>query len=132
RLAALKEYRSRRGASGETVADLLALADWCREHEMADAERAHLEQVLQQQPDHPQARERLGHIRLEGLWITPEAIARAQQRSTERLASLEQYGETIAQLLQRLQGSPYEQRQARQSLLELRDPAAIPAMEQLL
>src|SRR5690606_4347557 len=96
RLAALEEYRSRRDAAGETVADLLALADWCHERDMADAERAHLQQVLQQQPDHPQARERLGHIRREGLWITPEQIARAESRQADRQVSLARYGETDA------------------------------------
>lgn len=132
RLAALEEYRSRRDVAGETVADLLALADWCHERDMADTERAHLHQVLEQDPDHPQARERLGHIRLQGLWITPEQIARAQQRSTERQASLEQFGATIVELLKRLDGSTYERNEARQTLMDLRDPAAIPAMERLL
>jgi hypothetical protein len=85
------------------VAARLALADYCREHQMFARERELLREVLQIDPNHTQARVRLGFVRGErgwltrdeqlasqgmvkqaGVWLSPEQAARLRQAELER------------------------------------------------
>lgn len=63
---------------GRGVAGLLVLADYCRDHGMRARERTLLESVLEQQPDHADARARLGFVKSDAGWITRDEHLRAQ------------------------------------------------------
>lgn len=65
---------------GNGVPGLLALADFCREHDLRARERALLEQVIALEPEHAIARARLGHERDERGWVTQDAVRREQAR----------------------------------------------------
>lgn len=63
---------------GRGVAGLMVLADYCRDHGMRARERTLLESVLEQQPDHADARARLGFVKSDTGWLTREEHLRAQ------------------------------------------------------
>jgi hypothetical protein len=52
---------------------LLLLADFCREHGMRDRERQVLQRLLALDPDHEQARTRLGYTRVGQTWMAGDA-----------------------------------------------------------
>jgi hypothetical protein len=56
----------------------LALADYCREHDMHSREKQLLHEVIERAPDHSEARARLGFVKSDGGWITREEQYRAQ------------------------------------------------------
>jgi hypothetical protein len=60
------------------VKALMALADFCRDHEMRDREQQMLHKVIEASPDHAEARARLGYVRTQSGWITREDQLRAQ------------------------------------------------------
>ncbi len=53
-------YEGKRDECGETVADHLRLARWCRSEGLDEQCRAHLQAVLSEQPNHLLARRRPG------------------------------------------------------------------------
>ncbi len=80
----------------------MKLAAFCREHGLVARERELLTRVIELEPDHAEARSRLGYVRTErgwrteeermrdaGLvrhgnrWLTPEALATEEQRAAE-------------------------------------------------
>jgi hypothetical protein len=58
------------------VAGRMALADYCRDHDMRARERTLLEEVIAREPNHAAARARLGYVRSDGGWITREQSMR--------------------------------------------------------
>jgi hypothetical protein len=60
------------------VAGLMALADFCRDHDMSERERQVLQKVIETAPDRKEARARLGYARTEAGWITREEQYKAQ------------------------------------------------------
>lgn len=60
------------------VAGRIALANYCRDHQMPSRERALLREVIEREPDHAQARARLGFVKSEAGWLTHEQHMRAQ------------------------------------------------------
>ncbi|MFH1266199.1 MAG: hypothetical protein ABIK89_10770, partial [Planctomycetota bacterium] len=70
----LAEYRQRREESAETLEGRLELARWCSRHQLHDQARAHLTEVLRLDPNHAEARRRLGHRRVGDVWMSREEI----------------------------------------------------------
>jgi hypothetical protein len=60
------------------IKGLIALADYCRDHAMHAREQKLLLEVIEQQPDHAEARTRLGYVKTDAGWITREEQMRAQ------------------------------------------------------
>lgn len=52
----------------------LALADWCAKKELAHSERVELEAVIAADPDHEEARKRLGFEKVGGKWLRGEEL----------------------------------------------------------
>jgi hypothetical protein len=77
--SALDTFLERRAALTKgDVAGRLALADYCHEHEMLSRERELLREVIALQPDHAQARSRLGYVRGAHGWLTRDEHMAAQ------------------------------------------------------
>lgn len=127
----LNEYRRVRGFADETPASQLKLADWCLKHGLRDQERAHLLRVVALTPDGDLAPIllRLGCRRINGLWVTRDELRQWQawQHATE--SSLKEWGPRLTRLAQQLGKGPRPHEAARKALLEINDPAAIPALE---
>jgi len=60
------EYWKKRIVSADTISDHLAMAQWCRENKLKREQKFHLQQVLEIDPDHADARRLLGYSRVDG------------------------------------------------------------------
>lgn len=56
----------------------IALADYCRDHDMQAREKSLLREVIEIEPNHAQARARLGYVKTAAGWITRDDQLRAQ------------------------------------------------------
>ena len=89
KLPRLAEYRRIRNETTNDVQGNLKLATWCAKNKLADQERAHLTRVIELVPDHPDARRRLGHLMVDGEWLSVEDrrdIAADDKSARESLA----------------------------------------------
>lgn len=92
---ALERITKRRAALAEAaVAERMELANVCRTAELGRCERELLEEVIAREPNHAEARARLGYVRGESGWLTREeqtaraaAIERVAQRQQESAAA---------------------------------------------
>lgn len=102
--SSVETFLARRAAlSDGDIAGRMALADYCRAHEMLTRERELLREVIAIQPDHAQARARLGYVRGDhgwltrdeqraaqglvkhgGVWLSPEQASRVREAELER------------------------------------------------
>ena len=64
------QYEQVRHEFPPTVEGQMALADWCRDHNLESLRRRHLERVVELDPDHRRAHLLLGHIQDKGQWMT--------------------------------------------------------------
>ncbi len=129
----LTRYFQLRAEAPDTAQGQLALADWCGRNELPDHERAHLTRVLTIDPDHIQARRRLGFVRTDDQWLSREDIRLAGQRDQKIRAALTTWRPKIESIKRRLQSRGLKQREyAQQQLREIDDADAIPALEALL
>ncbi len=55
------------------------LADWCVEVGLMPQARAHLERVIDFEPDHELARDLLGYRRVDYDWISPQEISKISE-----------------------------------------------------
>ncbi|MET0389578.1 MAG: hypothetical protein ABW321_26630 [Polyangiales bacterium] len=80
RESSVERYERRYAAlKPDDVAGRLALADYCRDHDMHAREQALLREVLERAPDHAQARRRLGFVKSDtGAWLTEAEHNRAR------------------------------------------------------
>ena len=126
-------YQRTREKYPETVAGQMELANWCSRRGLADEERAHLTQVVALDPDHLEARRRLGFVRVGGMWVSLEEIERAQSDSQSDREALAKWRPTIEGIRRDLHRDrdAYRER-AREKLLAIDDPDAAVAIERIL
>lgn len=126
----LVRYRARREETPDTTAGQLELADWCAAQRLVDQEQAHLNRVLQLDPDHADARARLGFQQIDGQWVSAQEIAQAQAAAGRTSADLARWQPVVQQIVDDL-GSVSQRRrlQAQKRWEALTDPAAIGALE---
>lgn len=133
RQAQLKAYENLRSTHADTVAQQLELADWCAKHGLKDQERVHLLRVCELSPDHPAARQRLNFARVGNEWVNREEIARQQAREVAAQKAFAHWSPLFNKLAQQLMGLDLKKREAAiAQLKQIHDPAALPAMQQVL
>ncbi len=99
RTAPLDEVaRREKDLAKDDVAGMLELASYCNEHNLLNKERRLLERVLALQPDHAEARHRLGYVREDNKWVL-----RSEQLRKERLAEQARRGSDLERKRQQLQ-----------------------------
>ncbi|MEM6798816.1 MAG: HEAT repeat domain-containing protein [Planctomycetota bacterium] len=144
---AMSEYRRRSPTAPDTVESQWALAMWCQERKLAGEYRKHLERVVQLDPSHNEARERLGYQQQNGKWLTREQVMSSrgmiryegQFRTRQEIAILERekrskqqnadWKNTLARWRRGLDDrDPRKVAQAEAKYKELTDPAAGPAL----
>lgn len=126
-------YLKRRAEAAETVEAQLALADWCAKQGMPERELAHLTRVVSINPDHIQARQRLGFVRANGEWFSREEIEADRVRAEARQSALAKWQPKIENLKRRLNSRGTKQREmAEKELRSITDSDAIPALETVL
>lgn len=127
----LYKYQQERNGRGETFKDQLFLADGCRTHQLHDEEQAHLQRTLRFDSNFQEARQRLGHLQLNGVWLTPEQIRRELTRQSRNLANLQEWHPRVERLALELDkaSGPKALKSIQQRLAEIGTPDAIPALE---
>ncbi len=151
RNAMVEEYVTRSRHVENTVDARLELAEWCRSQGLLDQRAEQLEQVLDLDPDHPEARKVLGYVRHLGRWMTQEDMMadrgyfRYQNRWVTR-QELELLESNAAQKNAELSWNPkirtwvswltgpYSERQetALKELQGIRDPEAVGALTRFM
>jgi hypothetical protein len=125
-----QEYLRIRSKYTATARDQSRLADWCAAHRLDDQARAHFSRVVELDPNNAAAWKRLGYKRVGGQWRTAEEIEQARDRQKQVRSDLTQWRPKVLKLRSALSSSDDVRREsARQQLLAIRDPAAIPALE---
>lgn len=141
------EYRRRAPLAGKSAAEQWALAEWCRQQGLSAARQTHLRQVIELDPSHQQARYALGYQFLRGEWITRDEsfrrdgyeFYRGKWRTPQEIEILESRGRTdVAEKdwLVRLRRwradlNTDKAKVAEQSILSIRDPAAVRPLAQM-
>ncbi len=149
--AAEMEYDRVRRRYPDTVDGHWQLAQWCRQRHLVRERKLHLERVLELNPDHAEARRVLGYSRIAGRWVTQEQIMAErgyrrydgawrsaqeievlERRLKEKRASTE-WGVRIERWREWLGGDDAAKiEEARTSITQIDDPAALPALGEQL
>ena len=144
----LVEYEKVRRQSPDTVAGQLKMANWCREHGLAEQRTMHLKRVLQLDPDQADVRRALGYhkvkdqwmtrdeekadqglVKRDGIWITPQR-AEILDSQKKQLKAEADWRRKISTWRNWLDGKQAEQ--AKRSLRAIDDPMAITALTERL
>lgn len=133
----------------DTVENHLKIADWCKERFLKDLEAIHLERILEFEPDHAEARRRLGYFRdkKSGEWTTTEELQSAKgyvhykgtwrppqevwilEQTEQQKGERKDWKREIRQLRSAVGNTPTNSSSpARRKLEQLADPGAVPAI----
>lgn len=146
-----REYDRRARDTPDSLDAHWELAKWCRENRLRDESNAHLERILELEPNHTDARSLLGYRSENGQWITRDQLMasrgmvmyRGKYRTAQEIGLLgkknehdENAGDWRSQLrrwYRRLSDrQPERVREARDKFLAIRDPkAAVPLANML-
>lgn len=126
------EYRRRRDLVRKTPADHLRLADWCASVGLADQERVHVLCAYYLHPTLPGLLKRLGLAHYGGRIMSREQIAALKKEAHRADTQLKKWKAELARLRTAIDGDNLDHRVAALGRLRaIRDPAAIPALEQV-
>ncbi|QEH34105.1 hypothetical protein OJF2_26390 [Aquisphaera giovannonii] len=82
----MKEYLALRVKTPPTAAGQWKLGLWCEQRGLAGAAAVHFAEVVRLDPSREAAHRKLGHRKVGGRWLSPEAIAAAEeQKAADRL-----------------------------------------------
>ncbi len=73
-----EEYEEIKGTFADTAEDQFKLAMWCETKKLIKQRKVHLQKAIELDPDHAQAREKLGYVKREGTWMTPNELKEAK------------------------------------------------------
>jgi hypothetical protein len=109
----------------------LHLAQWCRKHGLPDQEYAHLTAAIDLAPESERAAiaDKLGYRAMGDQWLNREELADLGARAKKTNAGLKLWSRKLERIANQLSGGPHHRQIALESLQEIRDPAAIPAIE---
>ncbi|MEC8336738.1 MAG: hypothetical protein VXZ84_01195 [Planctomycetota bacterium] len=137
-------YTKKRVAAIDSVDAQLELAEWCRKNRLKQEQKYHLNQVLEIDPDHAEARGLLGYSLVEGTWMTREEKMKSRgyvrdggrwvlpqekqlREKQKKLKQAErQWYEKVKRYSKWLTGN--KRVSGREHLLDIQDPLATPAL----
>lgn len=126
-------YRQRREKLAETADGHFTLAQWCRERGLLDLQRAHLLVATQLDPTDQRSHRALGLVAHNGAWMSESEITASRRREAEALQAINAWRTKLIALRRELSSTDPDVRQAAESqLLAIRDPLAIPALEEII
>lgn len=125
-----KYLKLRSSLQADSVNDHWRLAQWCLGKRMTNQARAHLERIIDLEPDQALARNLLGYRRYGYDWISPQAIAEFARQTARKRQSMRDYGRQISKLSARMHSPRRNVRElAIRQLLDLQRPDATGAVE---
>ncbi len=130
----LTEYGERRRKSSGDPQSELALAKWCRANKLTQREQLHLVRVMANPQTAPALREiaarRLQLKNVDGRWMTEQQLVAIQQREARIVADYKTWAPQLARWRDALaSGSQRQREEAQAALADMRDPAAVLALE---
>jgi hypothetical protein len=126
----LASYQKTREKCPETIDGQMGLVRWCSKRKMEDQARAHLTRVLEFNPDHAEARQRLGFRSVNGTWVDEHEIAEAQTLVREASAAAAKWVPRLEGLRDRMAGRNADQQEkAKGELAAIRDADAAQAID---
>lgn len=149
--APVEEYKDEVKKYKDTADDQYRLALWCMENRYRKEYLQHLQRVIELDPNHAEARKRLGYrqingkwmtrddlmvaqgfVRHEGKWMLPQAIEQAEATSDQRKTRQEHYKNIKMWQKWLRQEKGDHPAEARKALLALRDPLAVKPLIEVL
>lgn len=132
-MKAIRKYEALREKMADTPAAHWSMAETCRIAKLPDQAKAHMNRVLELEPNNDLARAALGFQKIGGLWVSPEQIAVNEAHEAAEKASIAKYGKRMRELLGDLKSNDKRIRaKGKTELLDLRQPDSILAAEKLL
>ena len=126
------EYRRLRSAGGDSPADQVALARWCRKNGLEEEARFHWATVLTFEPQSEEALRALGVRWFHGRLLTKAEIAAAKLEIDQAKKAAQEYSQQVAGWQRLLAAGDVKSRnQALEQIRQLRDVHAIAAIEEL-
>jgi hypothetical protein len=141
-----REYEQIRFSFADTVEEQWKLAEWCREKGLSRQRTAHLERIIELDPNHKQARAALGFSKIDGQWNRREDALKArgfvlykgkwmlpqdaeiQERKAKVEAAQKEWFIKLRQWRAQLDDRGPRAQTALAELKALSDPAALPAI----
>lgn len=128
-----RAYRARRDEAPNTIEAQWELAEWCRKRGLPDQERAHLTRVVEMDPNHLVARQRLGFRRVGRDWVLEQDLATERAQVAREQATLHAWAPKIDSIRRDLhEANPHKRQAAVVALRAVTDPEAVPALEAML
>lgn len=126
----LVAYQRRRAETDDTPRQQFELAAWCKQQKLYDEARAHFFSALNNDQRYSAQAESFGLVQQDNIWMTREQAKRlSEQERADRIA-LARWKPLIARLKsQILRSDESRAAAARDELLAIRDPQAVPAIE---
>jgi hypothetical protein len=125
----LAEYRRLLETSGNSLVDQIALARWCRRHQMKEHEQFHWRSVLALQPTNDDALAALKLKKWRGMWLTLEEIEHCKRLVADAEAAFDKWSDWLADVQTDLASDEARQEaEAMGRLKTLDDLAALPAL----
>jgi hypothetical protein len=125
-------YEHIRPGYEDTAANQVRLGQWCAQRQLKDEARAHFTRAIQIDPDHAEARRQLGYKRIGESWYTGPEYRRIRLRQQQLNSYFALWRPKVEKIRQGLAGPASQRDKARQELLAIDTPAAIPALERTL
>lgn len=132
-LKAMQRYEAMRDELPNTAPAHWQMAETCLAAKLPDQARAHMNRVLELDPNFEPARAALGYRKVGGVWVSPEQLAADEAQAAAEAVSLAKHGKLMRDLLSGLSSKDKRQQsKAEQRLLEIRDPSTILAAEKIV
>ena len=129
----LVDYCKKREEHPDTVQGQLNLARWCLRNRLPDRARSHFTRVVDMNPEHAEARTKLGYLKVNGRWVLKEELQAAQELAQEHREAYRLWAPRIEEIVELLTSeSPRRRRVGLKRLQAIQDPGAIASMEALL
>ena len=128
RIAKVAEYRSRRDRAENTVDDQLQLARWCERAGLTEEAQTHWHAVLKLNPRSIEARNKLGLAYYHNRFVPAAEVERFDADLKQQQEDYLKWKDRFSKLRSQIE-SKQTAETALQELREIRDPAAIAAME---
>lgn len=79
----LTDYEARQKAAGDSAAGQVELAEWCIANGLGSHARRHYERALELDASSAAAREALGYVKVNGIWVAGRGAKRAAEKAAE-------------------------------------------------
>lgn len=132
-VGSLPKYLAMRHQMVDDRAGHQAMARFARELGLVEQSRAHLLRLLDFDPENQQVRHELGHVNIDGRWLTKEEFDEMTAERNRRSQLYRQWADPVGKAVKQMM-SPRKSNQQRghEMLATISDPGATYAVEQFL